>query len=599
MDYSDAPSTGSAITARTVLKIYWQKVKNHPYVGLLTLVGVLGGAFLNVLPPLYYKDFFDLLHQSSDKSAVVPQLLDIVLLVFLINMGAWAAWRFATFANAHFQTSIMAELKQQAFEYLLGHSHSFFANSFTGSLVQKVNRFSRAFEQLADRVTWNIIPLIVRVTSTAVILYFINQIVMYVLLVWLVIFLACNYLFARWKLKYDIAGAAADSKTTAVLADDITNANNIQLFTAAAVEQERFKNVSEDQAHLQRFRWWMDSIMEGVQGFLVIAMEFVLFYYALIYWERGLLTLGVFVLIQAYYISLVASLWDFSRVIRNIYEAFADAKEMVELLEKPQEIRDVPGAKDLGVTKGEVVFKDVTFYFNATRVVLNKVNLTIKSGEKVALIGPSGAGKSTFFRLLLRFYDVSEGKILLDDQNVQKVTQESLRESISLVPQDALLFHRTLKENIRYGRRDATDEEVIHAAKLAHCDEFVKDLPQGYDTYVGERGIKLSGGERQRVAIARAILKNAPILLLDEATSSLDSHSEALIQDALEELMKGKTTIVIAHRLSTIRKMDRIVVLDKGVIAESGTHDELLSQEGSLYKKLWTLQSGGFLGEGE
>ena len=266
--------------------------------------------------------------------------------------------------------------------------------------------------------------------------------------------------------------------------------------------------------------------------------------------------------------SEIIRLWDFGRIIRNIYESFADSKEMVEILETPYEVKDIPNAKTLKVAGGQIEFKDISFAFNETRTVLKNINLNIKSGEKIALIGPSGAGKSTIVKLLMRMYDLTSGTIEIDNQNVKEVTQDSLRQNISLVPQDPILFHRTLMENIRYGKGKATNEEVMAAAKLAHCDEFIDTLPLKYETHVGERGIKLSGGERQRVAIARAILKNAPILVLDEATSSLDSHSESLIQDALNNLMEDKTTIVIAHRLSTIARADRIVVMDKGEIVE-------------------------------
>jgi len=283
------------------------------------------------------------------------------------------------------------------------------------------------------------------------------------------------------------------------------------------------------------------------------------------------------------------------RVIRTVYESFADAKEMVEILETPYEIQDGDDAKKLQVDKGGIVVDSVGFSFNKTRKVLKGINITIQPGEKVALIGPSGAGKSTLVKLLMRLYDIQEGEILIDNQPIHKVTQKSLRDSISLVPQDTILFHRPIAENIRYGKRNATDEEVKRAAKLAHCEEFIKNFPEGYKTYVGERGVKLSGGERQRVAIARAILKDAPVLILDEATSSLDSHSEMLIQDALEKLMKGKTTIVIAHRLSTIQKMDRIIVIDNGGVVEEGSHEELLAKKTSVYKKLWDVQAGGFL----
>lgn len=587
------------VSVREVLLLYLTQVKKHQLSAYIIIAGVISGGITAIWVPLLYKDFFDILGMEGDKTLLAPKLVETILTILAVNVFGWAGWRIASFANAHFQPMVMADLKQHSYEYLLGHSYTFFANNFTGSLVQKVNRCARAFERLSDRILWNIIPLVIRLAGVLVVLFFVNRTIMYALLFWLFIFILCNYFFARWKLKYDIKGAEADSRTTAVLSDSITNSNNIQLFTGAESEKKNFKEVNFIQARLQRLRWSLDATIEGAQAVLSVGMEFFLFYYAINYWQDGLLTIGAFVLIQVYFFDLVGRLWDFSRIIRDIYESFADGKEMAEILAKPHDVRDMRGAIPISVSKGKIEFQNLIFSFNETRTVLDKVNLDISSGEKVALIGPSGAGKSTFFRLLLRFYEPAGGKILIDGQNIQRVTQESLRKNISLVPQDPLLFHRTLLENIKYGRSEATDEEALEAAKLAHCDEFALGLPKGYDTYVGERGIKLSGGERQRVAIARAILKNAPILLLDEATSSLDSHSEALIQEALEHLMKGKTTIAIAHRLSTIKKMDRIIVLDGGNVTESGTHEELLAKDDSLYKKLWTLQSGGFIQEEE
>jgi ABC-type multidrug transport system fused ATPase/permease subunit len=282
-------------------------------------------------------------------------------------------------------------------------------------------------------------------------------------------------------------------------------------------------------------------------------------------------------------------------MLRSYYTSFADATELVEILDQPHEIKDARGAKALRVTRGELVFDQVKFSYGAGSV-LNDFDLKIQPGEKIALVGTSGAGKSTIVKLLFRFYDLTSGAITVDGQNIKNVTQDSLRGSIALVPQEPILFHRSLFENIRYGKPDATEKDVMKAAKLAHCHEFIEKLPQGYETQVGERGVKLSGGERQRVAIARAILKNAPILVLDEATSSLDSESEGLIQDALRSLMRGKTTIVIAHRLSTIMSMDRIVIMDQGKVADTGTHAELLQKTG-IYQKLWNLQVGGFFQE--
>jgi ATP-binding cassette subfamily B protein len=281
--------------------------------------------------------------------------------------------------------------------------------------------------------------------------------------------------------------------------------------------------------------------------------------------------------------------------MRDLYRDLADAEEMVEILNTKYEIEDPENAKNISVVRGKIEFQKVKFSYDKSKKVIKNLNLYIKPGEKVALVGPSGGGKSTVAKLILRFFDIQRGKILVDGQNIKTVTQNSLRSQISLVPQDPILFHRTLKENIRYGCRNATDEQVIAASKLAHCHEFIQKFPEKYETYVGERGVKLSGGERQRVAIARAILANNPITILDEATSSLDSYSESKIQEALKNLMKYKTTLIIAHRLSTIMSADRILVFKDGEIVESGTHNALIKKEKGLYKKLWHLQSGGYL----
>lgn len=582
------------LKARHVLTVYWRAVRKYKALLFFMMLGVVAATTLEVIVPLYYKKFFDVLSDAGRAAEASPKLVEIIWVILLLHLVMWFFYRGATFLNSRFQAWVMADLKQLCFEYLLGHSHGFFANSFVGSLVQKINRMARAFERIADRLTWNIIPVFIRIVGVTIGLWFLNHTITYIIIGWAVSFITFNYFFSRWKLKYDVLRAAADTRTTAVLADNITNHNTIQLFTGVETENQRYKKATEEQRNLTFFVWNLDGVVDAVQALLIVLAEFFLFYFSIRYWERGLITIGTFVLIQTYLVGLVGRLWDFARVVRDLYESFADGKEMAEILYLPQEIRDVPAAKVLAVPRGEIKFADVSFSFHQTRAVLKKISFTIRPGEKIALVGPSGAGKSTIIKLLFRLYEVGEGKIVIDGQDIHSVTQESLRKNLSLVPQDPVLFHRTLLENIRYGRRGVGDEEAKEAARLAHCEEFIKDLPLGYETYVGERGIKLSGGERQRVAIARAMLKNAPILVLDEATSSLDSHSEMLIQDALEKLMRGKTTVVIAHRLSTIRQMDRILVIDNGTIIEEGTHDSLTANSQSLYKKLWTLQAGGF-----
>ncbi|MEK9177128.1 MAG: ABC transporter ATP-binding protein, partial [Patescibacteria group bacterium] len=480
---------------------------------------------------------------------------------------------------------------------ILIHSHSFFSNSFVGSLVQRVNRFARALEHLLDALFFNVLPLVVAIVGSIIVIWSVEPLLALVIIVWIGIFTAFNLAFSVWKLKYDIASSAADSVATGTLADILGNQSSVELFASHRDESGVYRDVTGKQARATLTVWNLGAIFDAVQAGLIIIVEFAIFAYAAELWGQGAVSAGTFVLIQVYVIQLAIRLWDFGRIVRIVYEAFADSKEMVQILTFPHEIRDVPGAKPLAVSSGAIRFENVSFNFQATRKVLDRVSLAVPGGQKVALVGPSGAGKTTIVRLLMRLYDVTAGSILIDGQDARRATLDSLRLNVSLVPQDPILFHRTLMENIRYGRPGATDAEVMKAAELAHCDEFIDSLPERYKTYVGERGVKLSGGERQRVAIARAILKNAPILVLDEATSSLDSRSEALIQDALETLMKGRTTIVIAHRLSTIRKMDRIVVIDGGRVIEDGSHDELLAKEGSLYRKLWELQAGGFMAE--
>ncbi|NTW15518.1 MAG: ABC transporter ATP-binding protein [Candidatus Moranbacteria bacterium] len=312
-------------------------------------------------------------------------------------------------------------------------------------------------------------------------------------------------------------------------------------------------------------------------------------------WSRGTITVGTVILMQAYLMGVFSIANQFNRSVSEILRSLARASEMVEIFELPQDLTDPERPEECRISKGRIAFRDVSFRYPGGDTVFEKFSFSVRAGEKVGLVGPSGGGKSTVTKLLLRFVDPQEGAIEIDGQDICRIRQDDLRSRIAYVPQDPLLFHRSLRENIGYGRVGASEEEILSASRRAHADEFVARLPEGYDTLVGERGVKLSGGQRQRVAIARAILKDAPILVLDEATSALDSESEHAIQEALAELMTGKTAIVIAHRLSTIRRMDRIVVLGAdGQIEEEGTHDELLFRNGH-YASLWERQTGGFI----
>ncbi|MEI8249034.1 MAG: ABC transporter ATP-binding protein [Candidatus Taylorbacteria bacterium] len=556
-----------------------------------TVIPVISGG---IIAPIYYKKFFDILAKNVPISVAMPQLVQLILFVFAMNMIAWVFLRIYSFTVVYIQTGIMNHLRQDAYEYILGHSYAFFSNTFSGSLVQKINRFMRSFERVMDRFFQEIVPIMVRVIGVCIVLWYAQPVLTYAIIVWMIVFFVIAFIFARWKIPYDIASAEVESRASAALADSLSNHATIQMFNRFSHEAQIFSVANTLHTKALAKKWNVANATEAIQAFINVCTEFIIFYVAIKYWGMGMISVGTFILLQMYVFGLMYNFWSWGRILRDIYEAFADAKETVEIMKLSHGIQDAADATDLKVTAGAIDVNNIGFHFNEGVSVLNGINLHITPGERVAFVGPSGAGKSTIVRLLMRLYDIQEGSISIDGQDIKKVTQGSLREAISFVPQDPILFHRSLKDNIKYGRTDATDEEVIRAAKLAHCHEFISALPLGYDTFVGERGIKLSGGERQRVAIARAILKNAPILILDEATSSLDSHSEMLIQDALDILMKDKTVVVIAHRLSTISKMNRIVVIDHGSILEQGSHDELVAKNG-LYAKLWSLQSHGFI----
>ena len=581
-------------TKKTLL-FYLKTMADYKWWEIFLVVSVIIGATADLVVPIYAKNFFNILTSNREKLEIISALFLVLIWMAVFKLIHWLFWRIAFFILNFFESRVMADLNKQCFNYVHQHSFAYFSNTFTGSVVKKVKSFVRSFETLADQLFYQLLPGIINILVITIILTRVNIGLGMGMLVWIIVFVLINWIFSKYKIKYDIKRAEEETKASSYLADTVSNNTNIKLFHGYNYENRGYSKLVESFRRLQRFGWDLSAKFYGLQSFLLIILEIGIFYFAIKLWDKGILTVGDFVLIQSYVITIMMMVWDFGRVITKIYENLAEAEEMTVLLNTPHEIVDVQKASRLLVKNGKIEFKNISFsYEDGKTNIFNKFNLTIDPSQTVALVGVSGAGKTTLVKLLLRLYDLKKGQILIDGQDISKVTQESLRKNISLVPQDPVLFHRTLMENIRYGKMDATDKEVIKASKLAHCHEFIIKSKSGYQTYVGERGIKLSGGERQRVAIARAILRNAPISILDEATSSLDSESERFIQESLTKLMKDKTVIIIAHRLSTIKKADRIVVIDGKKIVEDGTHDALLKLSEGKYQKLWNIQVGGF-----
>ena len=485
---------------------------------------------------------------------------------------------------------------------MLGQSMAFYADEFAGRITTKIMQTALAVRDMIFTTADVVIGMGVYMVTILLLAAGFDGWLMLPFLLWAVAYgLACWYFVPRLS-KVSRAQADARSVMTGRITDAYTNIATVKLFSHTRREAQFARAAMEDFRQTGYAQMRLVSIFETVNHALIVLLILAACGTALWLWSIGQVGTGAVAAVTAMALRLSGMshwvMWEMT----SLFESVGTIQDGINTLSRPRAVVDAPGAKPLVVTRGEVRFDDVTFsYRDGARPVIENLNLTIHPGEKVGLIGRSGAGKSTLVNLLLRFHDVQKGRILIDDQDIAKVTQDSLRHAIGMVTQDTSLLHRAMRDNILYGRPDATEAQMLTAAKRAQADEFIDQLTdlqgrRGYEAHVGERGVKLSGGQRQRVAIARVMLKDAPVLLLDEATSALDSEVEAAIQESLQELMKGKTVIAIAHRLSTIAALDRLIVLDAGRVVEQGTHAQLLAR-GGVYAGLWARQSGGFLGE--
>lgn len=491
-----------------------------------------------------------------------------------------------------------ASIRESVFTYVKSHSHEYFSNHLAGELAKKLSDLPTSCQTIMEIICLQFVTATVGAIMVLVMMWATKSVFAIILLLWLVFHMGVTILFMRrandsWEIHSD-----AVSMLNGKIVDVLTNMLNVRLFARHRHEKEHLQRFQHDEiVKAKKAMWWMEitRICLGLNGlFLFFGMIFTLLHG----WVQGWVTIGDFTQVGMQTFWLLGWVWFVSYQMTVFARECGTVRDALNLINQEHDITDKPQAYPIVVQHGAIKFANVSFAYQKKHYVFRDFNIEIPAGEKVGLVGFSGSGKSTFVNLILRFFDLQSGQIFIDNHDIAGVTQNSLRSQIAMIPQDPALFHRSLMENIRYGRLDASDEEVITASKLAHCHEFIETLDEGYQSLVGERGIKLSGGQRQRIAIARAILKDAPILILDEATSSLDSVTEKLIQKSLNVLMQGKTTIVVAHRLSTLANMDRILVFHQGKIVEQGNKESLL-KSGGHFAQLWNMQMDGFLPESD
>jgi ATP-binding cassette subfamily B protein len=581
---------------KTLFGFFWHFAKK--YWGWLLLIQLFSFAWSldHTLWPYVIMTLIDTITNfSGPHSEVWQALAKPIWMGISLWLTVEISFRIAGYLTAWLVPKIEADIRMSMFDYVIHHSHHYFSTHMAGSIANKISDMPQAITRLLTQMTHLFIPVGLALIISTLLFANISSTFALILMTWVAVHMGISLAFSKKCDYYSNVHAESRSLLSGKIIDSLSNSINMRLFARSKFEANYLSIFQQDEL---KKHWQSLFYMEKMKVILGIASFFgagiALNWYMLYSWQKGELTAGevVFIFNTTWNITMMA--WLAGLELPQIFKEIGICRQALTIIQDPHDVMDIPNAPPIKVTKGEIIFENVTFRYQKHQKIFQDKNLTIYAGEKVGLVGFSGSGKTTFVNLILRNYDIEKGRILLDGQDISKFTQESLREQISIIPQEPTLYHRTLMENIRYGRLDATDEEVIEASVKAHCHEFIEKMPEKYHALVGERGTKLSGGQRQRIAIARAILKNAPILILDEATSALDSVTEREIQEGLNIVMKDHTTLVIAHRLSTLSGMNRILVFKEGNIIEDGTHEELIAQRGR-YAQLWEMQAGGFL----
>lgn len=583
------------ITLWMVIKYFLKKSKPYKWLLMLSILWSIIVAWISIVSPIYQTKLVDIVAMTwVERVELVTMLLKVLWIILLLDIVDIAAWRMVWFPQVKCENEVTKDIYQECFQYLHRHSYRFFSNNLSWSLINKINKLAWAYEKIVDMLVYQILNMIIFIPMTIFVVMRQNLTIWFLFLAFVIVYSILQVVFFNVMKKYEIESNEKNSKMTWELSDTVINNFNILTFASLPYEFKRFSEtlfgwikIRGKQWNLFEWTWFLGSIV-------TCAFSMGSIYFSIKARWAWLVPASVIILVQMYVGRIADQLSSVRFILKNLSRTLWESTEMLEILNTPHEIQDNTNKK-LKIWSWKIDFSNVTFSYVEWKNVFDGLDLSIKPGEKVAIVWASGSWKTSLIKLLFRFFDIQWWKILIDWQDISQVSQDSLRSQLSMVPQDPILFHRTIKENIAYGRPDASEQEIIAAAKMAKCHDFISSLKDGYESYVWERWIKLSWWERQRIAIARAILENKSILVMDEATSSLDSESEKYIQDAMDEVMRNKTCIVIAHRLSTIAKMDKIIVMDNWKIIEKWSHNVLIQNENGIYHKLWSIQSWWFI----
>jgi ATP-binding cassette subfamily B protein len=584
--------------ARSVTNYLWHFIKKQKAGFLLMQLFALAWALEATLWPYVLMLLIDTLQEyQGPREEIWPAIKGVIYGGLALWILLEASFRLHGIYRMLVAPRFEANIRMTMYDFVNSHSYAFFANNFTGTIANKISDLPRSVWAMMDIIITTFVPTAVALIISVAFFSKISPLFALILSSWVVMHILICYFYSKSCSYFSKIHSESRSKLLGRIVDTLTNNLNVRLFSRKSYEyQYTMKFQEEEIKRYSQSIWYVEKlrIILGVVCLLVTGV--LMTWYEVYCFKKGIIDLSelIFIINTTFQITMLVSFAGI--MVPDFFNEVGICKQALSIVNTPIDIKDAPNAKELKVAKGEITFENVTFNYEFNTNVFKNRSITIPAGQKVGLVGASGSGKTTFANLILRFYEISGGRILIDGQDIRSITQESLRRQISMISQEPMLFHRSVMENIRYGNLNATDEEVIEAAKVANCHHFIMSLPEGYRTTTGERGLKLSGGQKQRISIARAVLKNAPILILDEATSALDSVTEKSIQESLHQIMHGRTTLVIAHRLSTLVDMDRILVFKKGDIVEDGSHEELIARKGEYYK-LWSLQSDGFLPE--